>query len=62
MKQKQSSSVPRDHVAGLLGAENPDALALGKGTIVCLELDDLRAGAARLRWFLRQKQLALIAR
>ncbi len=46
-----------DHVAELIGAQNPEGLAFGKGSIACVELDQLRAGKASLRWLMRQKQL-----
>jgi phosphohistidine phosphatase len=46
-----------DHIAELIDADNPEALALGKGSIACVELEQLRAGNATLRWLMRQKQL-----
>jgi len=50
-----------EHLAGLIAAGQPDGLALGKGAIACVELESLRAGAGRLRWFMRQAQLAKLA-
>ncbi|MCX7885822.1 MAG: phosphohistidine phosphatase SixA [Verrucomicrobiae bacterium] len=50
-----------EHLAGLLGSEHPAALSMGKATVACVELTTLRAGRAELRWFMRQKQLRLVA-
>ena len=50
-----------EHLAHLIGAANPSGLALGKGSIACIELAEPRAGQGQLRWFLRQKQLRLLA-
>jgi len=50
-----------EHLAVLIGSKNPEALSLGKASIASVELDDLRPGRAELRWFLRQKQLRLLA-
>lgn len=50
-----------EHLAALLGSEHPASLSMGKGTVACVELNALRVGRAELRWFLRQKQLRLIA-
>jgi phosphohistidine phosphatase len=47
-----------DHIAELINADNPEGLALGKGSIACVELDQLRSGNASLRWLMRQKQLS----
>ncbi len=49
------------HLGVLLGAENAAGLSFGKGTIACVEITDLRPGHGQLRWFLRQKQLRLLA-
>jgi phosphohistidine phosphatase len=49
------------HLAALLGADNAGNLALGKGSVACVELVALRAGTGRLRWLMRQRQLAEIA-
>ena len=49
-----------DHVADLIGAANPAGLALGKGSLACIELVELRSAKGELRWFLRQKQLRLL--
>jgi phosphohistidine phosphatase len=46
-----------DHVAGLIGADNPAGLGLGKGSVACVELPRLRAGDGNLRWLLRQEQM-----
>jgi phosphohistidine phosphatase len=50
-----------EHLAGLLGSDNPPALSMGKGSVACVELTTLRPGQGELRWFLRQKQLRLLA-
>lgn len=49
-----------EHLAKLLGAENPDSFSMGKASIACIEMADLRPGHGQLRWFLRQKQLRLL--
>ncbi len=54
-------SLPQ-HISMLIGAAGREAVALGKGSVACVEVDILRAGAGQLRWLLRQKQLRLIAR
>jgi phosphohistidine phosphatase len=51
-----------EHIAVLIGAQSADGLPLGKGSVACVELDQLRAGAGALRWLMRQKQLGMIAR
>ena len=51
-----------DHVAALIDAQSAGGLSLGKGSVACVELDHLRPGAGQLRWFMRQKQLRLLAR
>lgn len=50
-----------EHLAELIGVKNTRGLQLGKGSAVCLKTDVLREGAAEVRWWMRQKQLALIA-
>jgi phosphohistidine phosphatase len=50
-----------EHLAGLLGSDNPAALSMGKASIACVELSEPRVGRGELRWFLRQKQLRLMA-
>jgi len=50
-----------DHLAELLGSDNPAALSMGKASVACVELATLRPGHGELRWFLRQKQLRLLA-
>ncbi len=49
------------HLAALIGAEDAGNLALGKGSVACVELEQLRAAAGQLKWLMRQKQLAEIA-
>ncbi len=49
-----------EHLAGLLGSENAAALSMGKASVACVEISELRAGHGELRWFLRQKQLRLL--
>jgi|SRR5579862_3341183 len=50
-----------EHLAVLIGAGNAQGLALGKGSVACIELDQLRMGTGQLRWLTRQKQLREIA-
>ncbi len=50
-----------EHLAEFLGVKNTQGFPFGKGTVVCLELDLLREGAGQLRWWMRQKQLELLA-
>jgi phosphohistidine phosphatase len=49
-----------EHLAALIGGGSAEGLALGKGGVACVELDQLRAGAGQLRWLMRQKQLRQI--
>jgi phosphohistidine phosphatase len=49
-----------EHLAELIGSDNPVALSMGKGSVACVELAALRPGQGELRWFLRQKQLRLL--
>lgn len=51
-----------EHLAELIGVKNTRGLQFGKGSVVCLKTDVLREGAAELRWWMRQKQLALLAK
>jgi phosphohistidine phosphatase len=51
-----------EHVAALIGAKDVQAFPLGKASVACIELEQLRAGAGQLRWLMRQKQLRTIAR
>jgi phosphohistidine phosphatase len=51
-----------EHLAGLIGAKSAEGLPLGKGTVACVELEQLRIGAGQLRWLLRQKQLRELTR
>ncbi|HTS17429.1 MAG TPA: phosphohistidine phosphatase SixA [Verrucomicrobiae bacterium] len=46
-----------EHLAGMIGGVSAEALGLGKGSVACVELDELRVGAGQLRWLMRQKQL-----
>jgi phosphohistidine phosphatase len=50
-----------EHVAVLIGAERTESLALGKGGVACVELEQLRSGQGQLRWLMRQSQLRQIA-
>jgi phosphohistidine phosphatase len=50
-----------EHLAALIGSKNPQGLPLGKGSVACVDLDELRLGRGQLRWLLRQKQLRYIA-
>jgi len=50
-----------EHLAALIGAESAQAFPLGKASVACIELEQLRAGAGQLRWLMRQKQLREIA-
>ena len=50
-----------ENVAVLTGAEHTESLALGKGGIACVELEELRPGGGQLRWLMRQAQLRQIA-
>ena len=49
-----------EHLAALLGSDNPAALSMGKASVACVEFNEPRAGHGELRWFLRQKQLRLL--
>jgi len=46
-----------EHLAALIGAESAQAFPLGKASVACVELEQLRAGTGQLRWLMRQKQL-----
>ena len=50
-----------EHLAALVGAEDAQAFPLGKASVACIELEQLRAGTGQLRWLMRQKQLRAIA-
>jgi phosphohistidine phosphatase len=50
-----------EHLAALIGSKSPQGLPLGKGSVACVDLDELRPGRGQLRWLLRQKQLRHIA-
>ena len=45
------------HVATLIGVESAEEYSFGKGSVACVELDELRAGAGRLLWQKRLEQL-----
>ena len=47
------------HVAALIGAtlKDLDGLALGKGGVACVQVEELRPGSGRLRWLMRQDHL-----
>jgi phosphohistidine phosphatase len=51
-----------EHLAALIGANDSGGFPFGKGSIACIELEQLQAGSGQLRWFMRQKQLRLIAK
>ncbi|MDD4931984.1 MAG: phosphohistidine phosphatase SixA [Methylacidiphilaceae bacterium] len=50
-----------EHLAALVGANQPGNLPLDKGGVACLRLDDLRPGKGELRFRLRNEQLERIA-
>jgi phosphohistidine phosphatase len=50
-----------EHLAAMIGADNAQAFPMGKASVACVELEQLRAGTAQLRWLMRQKQLRTIA-
>jgi phosphohistidine phosphatase len=50
-----------EHLAALVGATRPQGFPLGKASVACIELEQLRSGAGQLRWLMRQKQLRQIA-
>ncbi|HUI05986.1 MAG TPA: phosphohistidine phosphatase SixA [Verrucomicrobiae bacterium] len=50
-----------EHLASVVGAKNPAGFPFGKGSLACIELKQLRVGSGQLRWFMRQKQLRLVA-
>ncbi|HVM62682.1 MAG TPA: phosphohistidine phosphatase SixA [Verrucomicrobiae bacterium] len=49
-----------EHLAAMIGGARVEALGLGKGSVACVEMDELRIGAGQLRWLMRQKQLRQI--
>lgn len=49
-----------EHLAAFIGSESVQSLSMGKGSVACVEIEPLRAGAGRLRWLMRQKQLRLV--
>ena len=50
-----------EHLAALIGSKSPQGLALGKGSVACIDADEVRPGHGQLRWLMRQKQLLQIA-
>jgi len=48
-----------EHLAVLVGSKSPQGLPLGKGSVACVDANELRAGHGQLRWLMRQKQLRL---
>jgi phosphohistidine phosphatase len=46
-----------EHLAALIGSKSPQGLPLGKGSVACIDVDELRPGRGQLRWLMRQKQL-----
>lgn len=46
-----------EHLAALIGSKTPQGLPLGKGSVACIDTDDMRPGRGQLRWLMRQKQL-----
>ncbi len=49
-----------EHLAALIGAKSGRGLPFGKGSVACVELDEVRTGRGQLRWLLRQKQLRCV--
>jgi phosphohistidine phosphatase len=50
-----------EHLAAFIGSKSPHGLPLGKGSVACVDLVELRPGHGQLRWLMRQKQLRQIA-
>jgi phosphohistidine phosphatase len=50
-----------EHLAALVGAGTAQSFPLGKASVACVELEQLRTGTGQLRWLMRQKQLREIA-
>jgi phosphohistidine phosphatase len=50
-----------EHLAAFIGSKSPQGLPLGKGSVACIDIDELRSGHGQLRWLMRQKQLHQIA-
>jgi phosphohistidine phosphatase len=46
-----------DHLAALIGSKSPQGLPLGKGSVACVDVEEMRPGRGQLRWLMRQKQL-----
>lgn len=51
-----------EHLAALIGSKSPQGLPLGKGSVACVDADEIRPGRGQLRWLMRQKQLLRIAK
>ena len=51
-----------EHLAALIGAPSARGFPLGKASVACVELEQLRDGAGQLRWLMRQKQLQEISK
>lgn len=49
-----------DHLAAIIGAKTAEGLPLGKGSVACIELEQLRVGTGQLRWLMRNRQLARV--
>ena len=50
-----------EHLAVMIGVTNGRGFALGTGSVACIELQQLRAGAGQLRWLMSQKQLRQVS-
>ena len=50
------------HLALLIGVNDAEGFPFGKGSLACIELQQLQVGSGQLRWFMRQKQLREIAK
>ncbi|NQU10508.1 phosphohistidine phosphatase SixA [bacterium] len=50
-----------EHVGALISKSSDAGVEFGKGTVACIELEVLHAGAGALRWLMRQKQLRILA-
>jgi phosphohistidine phosphatase len=46
-----------EHLAAIIGSKSPQGLPLGKGSVACVDGDEMRPGRGQLRWLMRQKQL-----
>jgi phosphohistidine phosphatase len=50
-----------EHLAAFIGSEHAQGFPMGKGSVACVEIELLRAGAGQLRWLMRQQQLRVVA-